>query len=426
MKTIVIVFLVAVVCIQCATTSKLNIRKKRAWIVDELSMEEEQTGPFPYKLGDLNIEKKVIEEYSIHGQGIDQDPKGILSINRNGTVYVHGKVDYEQYKRLRINFSKENTRFVVDIDILDVNDNTPVFNRDVYERAVDESTQQGTPLVTVLANDIDQSGTANSEFTLRILSVSPSTSTTQFFIYQKKGDQTGTMFFKGYFDYEKAQTYTILVEAKDHGEKVQLSSTSTVILNIIDKPNYPNPEFVEKTKDAADPSVFLRQVAVKEKLETGPMLEVDKLTMCLSDETTDITALNPDLYSKPLYFELAGDIQEKWRLQSNYGTSVKLIKKSSVHVGDHKLILNISDSQGQFSLQTLSIYVCECNDSAYCKDQAAKPNMFAVAAIILTIPALLGVLSIVCQMRAKKPGKSHMQLVEESEQSLSPDVVETR
>lgn len=37
-----------------------------------------------------------------------------------------------------------------------------------------------------------------------------------------------------------------------------------------------------------------------------------------------------------------------------------------------------------------------------------------------------GVLSIVCQMRAKKPGKSHMQLVEESEQSLSPDVVETR
>ncbi|KAL0159139.1 hypothetical protein M9458_047215, partial [Cirrhinus mrigala] len=90
----------------------------------------------------LNIEKKVIEEYSVHGQGIDQDPKGILSINRNGSVYVHGKVDYEQYRRLRINFSKENTRYVVDIDILDVNDHTPVFNRDVYESAVDESTQQ--------------------------------------------------------------------------------------------------------------------------------------------------------------------------------------------------------------------------------------------------------------------------------------------
>lgn len=31
----------------------------------------------------------------------------------------------------------------MDIDILDVNDHTPVFNRDVYEMAVDESTPQG-------------------------------------------------------------------------------------------------------------------------------------------------------------------------------------------------------------------------------------------------------------------------------------------
>ncbi|KAL0159138.1 hypothetical protein M9458_047214, partial [Cirrhinus mrigala] len=124
-------------------------------------------------------------------------------------------------------------------------------------------------------------------------------------------------------------------------------------------------------------------------LETGPMLEFDKLTMCLSEETTDITALNPDLYGTPLYFELAGDIQGKWRLQSNSGTSVKLIKESSVHVGDHELILNISDSQGQFSLQTLSLNVCECDDSTYCKDPAPKPNVFAAAAIIIAIPGLL-------------------------------------
>lgn len=34
---------------------------------------------------------------------------------------------------------------------------------------------------------------------------------------------------------QEAQNYTILVEAKDHGEKMQLSSTSTVILNLIGK-----------------------------------------------------------------------------------------------------------------------------------------------------------------------------------------------
>ncbi len=44
---------------------------------------------------------------------------------------------------LQITLSKKHTIVAVDIDILDVNDHTPVFNRDVYDIAVDESTQQG-------------------------------------------------------------------------------------------------------------------------------------------------------------------------------------------------------------------------------------------------------------------------------------------
>ncbi len=48
------------------------------------------------------------------------------------------------------------------------------------------------------------------------------------------------------FSMQEAQKYTILVEAKDHGEKVQLSSTSMVILNIMDKHGHPS-EFTKKT-----------------------------------------------------------------------------------------------------------------------------------------------------------------------------------
>ncbi|XP_016340070.1 cadherin-like protein 26 [Sinocyclocheilus anshuiensis] len=429
MKTVVIVFLVASVCIQSATPSKLNMRKKRAWIVDFLTMEEEHTGPFPYKLGDLNIEKQVIEEYAIHGQGIDKDPKGILSVDRNGSVYAHRKVDYEEYQKLRIYLSKKHTIVAVDIDILDVNDHAPVFNRDVYEIAVDESTQQGKLLVTVLATDNDQPGTANAQLTLRIVSVSPSASSADFFIQQRKGEQTGTISFKGYLDYEEAPKYTILVEAKDHGEKMQLSSTSTVILNIIDKHDHPS-EFTRKTiqKDASDSSVLkkMKQVGAMERMESGLMLEANKLAMCLSEETTDITALSPALYSPPIHFELTGDVQGKWRLQSNYGTSVRLIKESAVHAGDHQLTLKISDSQGQHSVQTLSLLVCDCDVSANCKDPATKMNVTAIAVVILSIPVLLGILLMAwCQIRAKKCAKHQMLLVEESEQSLSPDSTET-
>lgn len=38
--------------------------------------------------------------------------------------------------------------------------------------------------------------------------------------------------------FQKAQKYILLIEAKDNGDKVQLSSTSTVVLNIIDHNNH--------------------------------------------------------------------------------------------------------------------------------------------------------------------------------------------
>lgn len=45
---------------------------------------------------------------------------------------------------------------------------------------------------------------------------------------------------------QKAEKYTIIVEAKDRGEKIQLSSSNTVILNIEDGNNH-HPEMLEKT-----------------------------------------------------------------------------------------------------------------------------------------------------------------------------------
>lgn len=137
----------------------------------------------------LNIEKKIISEYIVHGQGLDKDPKGIFSIDTaEGSIYVHGKVDYEKYKHLTVSSKKysliwyycfqwfgfnhdasnfhaskvidksifhsdyiqitfesgeKSPTLVVDIEILDVNDHAPVFNNLVYETTIHESTPQG-------------------------------------------------------------------------------------------------------------------------------------------------------------------------------------------------------------------------------------------------------------------------------------------
>uniref|UniRef100_A0A3B4VE23 Cadherin 27 n=1 Tax=Seriola dumerili TaxID=41447 RepID=A0A3B4VE23_SERDU len=92
---------------------------------------------------------------------------------------------------------------------------------------------QGSNLLTVVAYDRDEAGTPNSTFHYEIKSVSPNTPDTEFFI-----NEFGTISFKGCLDHEVAEMFTILVEAKDHGEIVSLSSSTTVIIHVQDGNNH--------------------------------------------------------------------------------------------------------------------------------------------------------------------------------------------
>ncbi|XP_072553526.1 cadherin-like protein 26 [Salminus brasiliensis] len=212
------------------------------WIVDfypmNFTLEEEYSGALPHTLAQLNMEKESLLGCTASGPGIDKEPVGVFHIDKNrALIEVNEKVDYEEYKNfmLRLDcFSSDNvhTRLGVEIQVLDINDNVPEFDQEKYETSVKESTPQGTDLLTVRAVDQDDIGTRNGLFTFTITSVSPPTSNLDFFIQQQSN--TGRISFRGCLDYEEAQSYTILVEAKDHGESVQLSSTATVIVNIID------------------------------------------------------------------------------------------------------------------------------------------------------------------------------------------------
>ncbi|XDV45491.1 hypothetical protein PO909_013581 [Leuciscus waleckii] len=236
-------------------------RQKRAWIIDSFTIEEENPGPFPYTLGKIELNQSYLIKYQLKGQGVDLEPTGILNIDKKGYVLVYGKVDFENkqgIKVLKLTFEAKDksnneveTRLGIHIQILDINDHAPKFQQSVYEVTVDESHSQGKTVVTVLASDEDDSRTNNGTFDLTIKSVTPTPDNVKFYIQQQKDvnqqqQQFGNVYFNGCLNYEKAQKYTILVEAKDKGEKIQLSSTSTVIINILDKNNN-LPEFSGKT-----------------------------------------------------------------------------------------------------------------------------------------------------------------------------------
>ncbi|XP_011475620.1 B-cadherin isoform X2 [Oryzias latipes] len=216
-------------------------RQKRNWIIDTFTIDEAYTGPFPYNVGQIKVENNYTN-FEIHGQGVELEPYGLLSINSySGILTVQEAVDCEKFDFLKVKFkaqnreNKEVVQLGVLITVIDSNDNPPRFSQDSYEITVKESTLQGFDLISLQATDVDRSED-NNNFTLQIVSVDPKPQDLEF--YLKQMADVGTIWFKGCLDYEKAKKYTIIVEAKDSGNPKPLSSTCKVIINIEDGNNH--------------------------------------------------------------------------------------------------------------------------------------------------------------------------------------------
>lgn len=51
----------------------------------------------------IHVDRKYRVEFQLHGNGVDKDPVGLLSIDpESGILMVNGKIDYEQYKLLKV------------------------------------------------------------------------------------------------------------------------------------------------------------------------------------------------------------------------------------------------------------------------------------------------------------------------------------
>ncbi|KAK2914709.1 hypothetical protein Q8A73_005303 [Channa argus] len=224
-----------------ATCSDLLSRQRRSWIINSFTIEEGHAGPFPYVLGKIIIERDYLVYFDLYGEGADEEPKGVISIDKeSGALIIHKAVDYEEKKLLKLVFEVRKKDFAIDtklgleISIRDINDNPPRFQSNLYEIHVAEDCIQGTDLLRVVAHDRDQSGTPNSTFHYEIKHTSPNTANTEFFI----DAESGAISFKGCLDHEVAKMYTLLVETKDHGEVVSLSSSTTVVIYVQDGNNH--------------------------------------------------------------------------------------------------------------------------------------------------------------------------------------------
>ncbi|XP_022625221.1 cadherin-2-like, partial [Seriola dumerili] len=127
------------------------------------------------------------------------------------------------------------------VNVIDQNDNKPVFTQDTFLGEVPEASPNGFEVITVTATDADQPNSDNSDIRYRILSQDPLLPSDYLFVINPV---TGVIRVNaGGLDREKYPKYTLVVQAADMiGEG--LTGTSKVILTVTDS-NDNAPEFTQ-------------------------------------------------------------------------------------------------------------------------------------------------------------------------------------
>ncbi|XP_063304033.1 protocadherin gamma-B5-like isoform X34 [Pelobates fuscus] len=170
-----------------------------------------------------------------------------ISIN-NGDMYIIDRIDRENIcgmediclVNLEVLAENPVNVFHVEIKIADINDNYPVFSKNIFNIAISESALPGTHLV--IENAIDADLGANS---LHSYNLSPN----QHFKLREKISTQGIRYpelvLEKSLDREKQNSYDLILTASDGGEPVK---TGTVLIKVVVQDVNDNfPVFIEDT-----------------------------------------------------------------------------------------------------------------------------------------------------------------------------------
>ncbi|XP_073691820.1 B-cadherin-like isoform X2 [Garra rufa] len=251
-------------------------RAKRGWVIPPFHVPEHSRGPFPMKLvqikSDYALETQMV--YTITGEGADQDPKGIFTVERlSGNLFVTQPLDREKkasYKLIAhakardVGGIEEKPMDIV-VNVIDQNDNKPVFTQNPFNGHVHEAAAKDYEFMTVTATDADDPDTHNGIVNYAIISQDPPLPKSNMFdINVLSGTirvrETG-------MDREQWPRYTLLIVAADM-EGNGLSTTGTAVITITDSNDSP-PQFEQTSYVASVPENRVGAVVAKLTVTDG-------------------------------------------------------------------------------------------------------------------------------------------------------------
>uniref|UniRef100_A0A4W4GZ39 Cadherin-1 n=1 Tax=Electrophorus electricus TaxID=8005 RepID=A0A4W4GZ39_ELEEL len=245
-------------------------RRKRDWVIPAIFFPENDRGPFPKKMT-VQIKSSIAKEtpvwYSITGEGADQPPKGLFTVDKNsGWLYVSMPLDREKKEKYELQAHavaqdgniKEQPMDIV-INVIDQNDNKPIFTQDPFRGSVAEASNIGFEIMTVTATDADDPNTDNADVRYTILSQIPAQPNPNMFTINPV---SGAILVGAEgLDREKYPEYTLEIQAADvqgNGYAVK----GNAVITITDS-NDNAPQFEKTSYNVSVPENKVGAVVVK-------------------------------------------------------------------------------------------------------------------------------------------------------------------
>lgn len=269
----------------------------------------------------------------------------IISGNVKGQFYIHSPtgvidvinpLDYEMIREYNLRIKAQdggrppliNATGMVVVQVVDVNDNAPMFVSTPFQATVLENVAIGHSVIHIQAIDGDSGENARLEYRL--------TDTTPGFPFSIN-NSTGWVTVSEELDRETTEFYTFGVEARDHGVPV-MSSSASVSITVLDV-NDNVPTFTEKVYSL--------------KINEDAVVGTSVLT---------VTAVDRDVNSVVTYQISSGNTRNRFAITSQSGGGLITLALPLDYKQERQYVLTVTASDGtRYDTAQVFINVTDAN-----------------------------------------------------------------
>uniref|UniRef100_A0A3Q3A7C2 Cadherin domain-containing protein n=1 Tax=Kryptolebias marmoratus TaxID=37003 RepID=A0A3Q3A7C2_KRYMA len=239
----------------------------------------------------------------------------------------------------------------IEINVLDINDNAPVFSSSLYKIKTLENTPIGTAVFTLNATDVDEGTNSEILYSLR------SKDQDHVLDIFKIDPETGIISVKRKIDYEERKAFEIRAEARDKGQP-PMSAHSKVLVEVIDV-----------NDNAPDITVTSLLNTVNENAAVGTAIALvsvlDKDSGKNGEVTCDILNIVPFKLEKNYknYYSLIVDGHLDREVMPQYNVTISAIDEGNPALSSMSFVTvylsDVNDNAPYFLETAINVYVKE-------------------------------------------------------------------